>query len=63
MWSPTLLFDLRAYGPEKLSLVTQKGFCNTIPHKADIDRRDRDVRFVPLPDSFQSYLKKELLPL
>jgi hypothetical protein len=33
MWSPTLLFDLRAYGPEKLSLVTQKGFCNTIGTK------------------------------
>jgi hypothetical protein len=30
MWSPTLLFDRRAYGPEKLSSVTQKDFCNTI---------------------------------
>jgi hypothetical protein len=30
MWSPTLLFDRRAYGPEKLPSVTQKDFCNTI---------------------------------
>ena len=30
MWSPTLLFDRRAYGPDKLSSVTQKDFCNTI---------------------------------
>src|SRR4051794_10034895 len=30
MWCPTLLFDRRAYGPEKLSSVTQKDFCNTI---------------------------------
>jgi hypothetical protein len=29
---PTLLFDRRAYGPEKLSSVTQKDFCNTICH-------------------------------
>src|SRR5258705_13841412 len=33
MWSPTLLFDRRAYGSEKLSSVTQKDFCNTICHK------------------------------
>ena len=40
MWSPTLLFDRRAYGPEKLSSVTQKDFCNTIGTK----RTSRDVR-------------------
>jgi hypothetical protein len=36
MWSPTLLFDRRAYGPEKLPSVTQKDFCNTIRLKADM---------------------------
>jgi hypothetical protein len=52
-----------------MSELGQKRKCRSfhvisaLPHKADIDRRDRDVRFVPLPDSFQSYLKKELLPL
>jgi hypothetical protein len=34
MWSPTLLFDRRAYGPEKLSSVTQEDFCNTICQQA-----------------------------
>jgi hypothetical protein len=27
------LFDRRAYGPEKLSSVTQKDFCNTVDPK------------------------------
>jgi hypothetical protein len=30
MWSPTLLFDRCVYGPEKMSSLTQKDFCNTI---------------------------------
>jgi hypothetical protein len=60
MWSPTLLFDRRAYGPEKLSSVMQKDFCNTIGTKrtchdglwmsvlggeADIRQLGRDVGF------------------
>jgi hypothetical protein len=58
-----------AVRPGPMSELGQKRKCRSfhvisaLPHKADIDRRDRDVRFVPLPDSFQSYLKKELLPL
>jgi len=32
------LFDRRAYGPEKLSSVTQKDFCNTIGGRADKGR-------------------------
>jgi hypothetical protein len=45
MWSPTLLFDRRAYGPEKLSSVTQKDFCNTIGGTADIAFQARHVCF------------------
>ena len=37
-WSPTLLFDCRAYGSQNLSPVLQKGFCNTIPLSTDIVR-------------------------
>src|SRR5260370_37312938 len=29
-WSPTLLFDRRAYGSTNLSRMPQKDFCNTI---------------------------------
>jgi hypothetical protein len=45
MWSPTLLFDRRAYGPEKLSSVTQKDFCNTIDLKQTSRDRFRRLLF------------------
>jgi hypothetical protein len=32
-WSPTSFFNRRAYGPENLSPVPQKGFCNSIGTK------------------------------
>ena len=32
-WSPTSLFDRRAYGSENLRPVPQKDFCNTICQK------------------------------
>jgi len=47
MWSPTLLFDRRAYGPEKLSSVTQKDFCNSILPIPDPSRTLRHFRNVP----------------
>jgi hypothetical protein len=39
-WSPTSFFNRRAYGPENLSPVPQKDFCNSIGTK----RTWRDVR-------------------
>jgi hypothetical protein len=36
--SSIFLLDCRAYGRKKLSSVTQKDFCNTIPSEADIVR-------------------------
>jgi hypothetical protein len=35
-WSPTSIFDRRAYSPENLSSVIQKEFCNTIGGIADM---------------------------
>jgi hypothetical protein len=46
-WSPTSLFNRRAYGSENLRPMPQKDFCNTIPLKADSERTSRQVRFVP----------------
>jgi hypothetical protein len=34
-WSPTSLFNRRAYGSENLRSIPQKEFCNTIEVKAD----------------------------
>jgi hypothetical protein len=46
-WSPTSLFNRRAYGPENLSPTPQKDFCNTIPPEADIVRQTGHVSNVP----------------
>jgi hypothetical protein len=35
-WSPTSLFNHRAYGSENLRPIPQKEFCNTIPLQADM---------------------------
>jgi hypothetical protein len=34
-WSPTSLFNRRAYGSENLRPIPQKEFCNTIMVEAD----------------------------
>jgi hypothetical protein len=49
-WSPTSLFNRRAYGPENLSPTPQKDFCNTIPSTADIVTVRRHVAKVPEAD-------------
>jgi hypothetical protein len=45
MWSPTLLFDRCVYGPEKMSSLTQKDFCNTIGAKQTFRETPRARRF------------------
>jgi hypothetical protein len=69
MWSPTLLFDRRAYGPEKLSSVTQKDFCNTIGAKQTFAnyRRRLSADFVaeigipPARDGWCIFLKPSIV--
>jgi len=57
MWSPTLLFDHRAYGPEKLCSVMQKTFATL---RTDIPivpghPQDRDIfRGQPRKKNFAS---------
>ena len=51
MWSPALLFNRRACGPEKLSPVTQKRVLNTIPPEADIHQDDGYASFLPTRSS------------
>jgi hypothetical protein len=42
-WSPTSLFNRRAYGPENLSPMPQKDFCNTINLRADVSQPCRNA--------------------
>jgi hypothetical protein len=51
MWSSIFLLDCRAYAPKKLSSVTQKDFCNTIPSRTDVASRACQVRKVPMSDT------------
>jgi hypothetical protein len=46
-WSPTSLFNRRAYGPENLSPMPQKDFCNTICQQRKSDRAVQTGRCPP----------------
>jgi hypothetical protein len=46
VWSHTLLFNRRVYGPEKISSPTQKDFCNTICQERTQARKQMGCYFI-----------------